>query len=216
MIFKIDKKIIRLNEEDLRKDLSYFKEKLKDYEYISFIKGKCKINKFRDYLLTRALSLTNKDISCCDYSAYSEPMGEYLIFMSLRNLRHAKKEEFNKMVDLNQIAVKRDYFLRNLDKFRKTLSGKEIEFINEKNTAFIEIPLVSIELDNPKINTINKLNKLSIEKSFQFNFAVELYSLKARNRLFTSPYLYKILLWAMIHRNWFIIKYLLEKSNMTS
>ena len=127
-----------------------------------------------------------------------------------RYFRFSSKSEFKKIINLNQFVVKREFFIKNFNNFKNYFKGKEIDIINEKNTAFIDIPLVAIEyINKTNLKALNKLDKKSIDKAFQINFLYRLYSLIHRKKLIFDPYLYKLILFGL-GRNKFIMNYLKE------
>ncbi len=211
---KLKSNFVVLKKQDFN-NLKELKKKINDYQFISFSSGEIKISKFKNYLLVYALEKTGKEISCCEYSVSSN-FEDYLTFKALRHLKNFDRRTFEGLLDLNQIAVRKDYFLKNLKKFKEIFYGGKLNFIKEENTAFIEIPLVSIRLNKIKKRIINNLKTDEIEKSFQFNFSIELYSLKKRKRLFLESYFYTFLLWSIINKNWFIFKYLAKAFKLNS
>ena len=105
--------------------------------------------------------------------------------------------------------VSKDYFIKNLNKFREFFNGNKIDIINEKNTAFISIPLV-------KINKINKMDLETFSIFFhQKNFIFDINLLLKQKRLFASHYFYKLiylLLKKKVFRDFFI-KFVKERLN---
>ena len=120
-----------------------------------------------------------------------------------------KKDKFNKLININQIVVKKDYFLKNLKKFKEIVDTGEVKLIEKDNTAFVAIPLVKIK----KFNEINYkgvkgLDKPSMEKAFQLNFVFKLYSLIHRKKFLFNDYPYKVLIYSFLNNNAYILKYL--------
>jgi len=201
---KLDKMMVSLSKNDLNKSPNEIKEKIKDADYICFFDGECKISKFKNYLQMYSLEKTKKDVSCCDYYAYSKGLGNYLVFNAYGAFKFINRKDFNKLLNLNQIVVTKNYFLKNLNKFKEFFYGKEVDLINEKNTAFVSIPLLKIK----KFKEVNSINM--IEEAFEPHFMLELYSLFRKKKLFFNKYFYKLLISPILINNFFIWKYLLK------
>jgi len=197
---KINKRIISLSKKDLSLNLSRLKNKLKDYDYIFFKKGKCQNLKYRKYLQAYSLEKTGKPISCCGYYVHSEALGDYLYFY-LTNLFKIK-ENLNSFLNINQFMVTKDYFLKNIKIFKDILDGGDINFINKKNTICIAPPLIRID------NLIIKDYEV-MKKAFAFNFLYQLYSLKCRRKIFSDIYIYALFL-EILKGKTFILKAIIE------
>ncbi len=208
-LLKLDNKVIRLSEEDMNLDYSSIEEKLKDYSYVCFSEGKSLIHKHKNFLQAYSLEKTGKDISCCDYFVFSQGIGRYLKSDAFRASLNVKKEEFNKLLNINQIMLRKEYFMRHFDSFKKFYNLGEINIIDKDNVAFIEIPLVQIN----RLNKISKdclynLDSVSLENSFQFRFMFELYLLLYQKRLLFNKYLYRLVIESIMKWDTFILKYL--------
>ncbi len=83
--------------------------------------------------------------------------------------------------------VTKNYFLNNLENFKQIFKGKKIDFIEEKNTAYISLPLI-------RINKVTNKNYETMKKAFYFYFLYRLASLKIRKNLFSSPYIFALFL----------------------
>lgn len=99
--------------------------------------------------------------------------------------------------------VAKEYFLKNLFKFRDLFNKKKTEFISKKNTAFISFPLVQVE----KFNLID-YDKMKCVWSEEF--VSELKALVSRGKLFYSRYFYSFILTALF-KNHYLLRYLFEK-----
>ena len=202
-------KTYKMSKEDT--NLGYFslKKELKGFDYVSFSAGKSKEHKYKNYLQVHSLEKTKKDISCCDYFISSKELGNYLLFKSFRYFKFANRKDFCKLVNINQLIVRKGFFLKNIEIFKDIFNGGEINIISEKNTAFVSIPLVSIEkLSKLNYNTISELDALAMNKAFQLNFVFKLYSLIYRKKLLYDFYPYKLLTKSIFQKNLFILKYL--------
>lgn len=193
-------KIITLNKKNIFSgDLT---KMLENYDYVTFRNNNLrKESCFKRYFLARALEATGKKMACCDYFVSSFGVKDYMIFTSKFAFGRIKNKA-NNLIDINQIMVRKDFFQQNIAIFKRLFNGENINLIEEKNTAFVSTPLVSIK-KNKKINYEDMI------KSFEMKFPNFLFSLMYKNKLFFSSYPYK-LLFRSIFGNSFIIKYLLE------
>ena len=205
---KLNKKIIEITTQE-NLSLNMLSQKLKDVDYVSFKQGNTEPHKYKNYLQMYSLEKTGRDISCCDYTINSERLGDYLVFKSYRYLRFTQKENFSKLLNLNQIIVKKEYFLNSLNKFKAIFEGNEIDFIKKDNTAFVSIPLVRIKNLNSINKNLQKLNKSSMDKAFQINFIFRIFSIIHRKKMFDT-YPYKVLVYSISKQNSYIAKYLLN------
>lgn len=208
---KLKNKFMELSKKDIKLRNSSIREKLKDYSYVCFTKGTSLSHKYKNYLLTYSLEKTGKKISCCDYFVFSKSLGRYLKSDCFRSSLNVKKDEFSKLLNINQIMVRKDYFLENLKSFKDFYNGEELKIINEDEIAFIEIPLVQINGLN-KINkrTLYEISHSSFESSFQPRFMIEIYLLLYQKKLFFNKYPYKLVLESVAKGNFFILKYLFK------
>lgn len=203
------KKIIEIKKDELS-DIESLKNKVEDYDYVSFSDGNCIKHRYKEYLQIYAMEKTEKVISCCSYYLCSRLLGNYMSFRVFPAWKNLEREQFYGLLNINQIAVSKEYFIRNIDKFKDIFSGKIIDFINEKNTAFIAIPLVQIKSNRNIKNAIKKIGVENIKKAFQLGFAVKLYSLAKQKKVFSSFYSYKLGIWALFSWNLFLLKYLFK------
>lgn len=204
----IKKSIIELRKKDFDNGLEYVKEKISDYDYVSFSDGRCKKHKHKDYIQMYSLLKTDKDISCCDYSLYDRTIGTYMVSKPSRYFKFVKREKFERIISINQIAAKKDFLLGNFEKFREMINSGLINIIDKDNTAFVDIPLVRIErLNKANYDFIRRLEREDIEKAFQLNFLYKLYSLIYRKKIFTDSYPYKLIVFGFFG-NRFILRYL--------
>ena len=198
---KQNKKVSILTKKDMTSRANEIKEKLKDKDYVGFDNGKCKISEYKNYLQATSLEKTKKSISCCDYYVSSFNLEEYLLFTPKVSFERIGGEA-NKLVNINQLLVKKEFFLENISVFQKLFNGKEVNLINEANTAFVSIPLV----------TVNELKTIAYEKmlkSFKMKFPDVLLFLMHRKRILIDSYPYMLAL-KSLSGNFFILRYLLE------
>lgn len=169
---KINKKITFIYKKDL-KDNQKIKDKLKDYDYVILNKGFCESLKYRKLLQAYSLEITEKPISCCDYYVYKKRLGDYLYFKTSNSLRAIDKKDFDSLLNINQLMVKKEYFLKNISKFKTAFSEDKIDFIDDKNTVFVSFPLV-------RIKNIKSRNYEVMAKAFSLRFLHNLYGLKSK------------------------------------
>jgi len=184
----IKEKMIILKKEDFEKSNKEIEESLSRFDYVSFSDGNSVPLNRKNYLQIYSLNKTGKEISCCDYYIHDKVLGDYFTTNVYKAFRNLKKEEFNKAISLNQIAVTKDYFIKNINKFREFFNGKIIDIINKENACLVSIPLVRI----------NKLKRVSSDilasSFFHKNFALDSYLLFKQKKLFTSKYFYRLLM----------------------
>ena len=198
IIPELNKRIITLTEKDFSVNLN---EKLKNADYVTFhTKNIKKESKFKNYFLSRAISITDKPISCGDYYLSSFGLKDYALSISKFAFKRIGKET-NRIIDINQIMIKKDFFLKHAESFKNLALRKNFELINEENTAFVSIPLISIK-------KVNKLEYDKMKKAFDFKFKNQLFSLIYQKKIFFSPYSYLLFLKSI--KNRFILKYLFE------
>ncbi len=197
----IKEKIITLKKEDIHKNLEGIKNLIKEFDYVSFSDGDSLPLKHKDYLQSYSLEKTKKEISCCDYYVYNKLLGNYLMVNTHRSFLYFRKDKFDQLISINQLAVSKNYFINNLSKFRGFFNGKRIDIINKKNTCFISIPLI-------KNRKINKLDYDVFSYAFQKIFIIEAYSLFKQKKLFRSSYFYRLTYFLV--KNPLFMKFFLE------
>jgi spore maturation protein CgeB len=212
---KADKKILPKNSAKIitltEKDFSFnLLEKIKDFDYVTFRnKNLNGSSNLKNYFLSRAIQVTDKPISCCDYYVSCYGLNDYMASLAKYSFKRIGKEAKN-FIDINQLMVKKDFLINNLEIFKKLMRGNPVQLISEETTAFVSIPLISIK-------KINKLDYEKIKKAFDFKFQNEIFSLFYQKKLFTKKYPYLLVLKSLMG-NSFILKYLIEmykdKSNL--
>lgn len=199
---KINKKIITLFKKDLNLTVDELKTKLANYDYILFSRGRCQNLKWREYLQSYSLEKTGKAISCCNYYVYSKILGDYLHFYSGTALRMITNNDFNSLLNINQIMVTKEYFLKNIGIFKDIFNRGKITFVTKKNTAFVGFPLI-------RIKKVNNLNYESMTQVFDFKFLYQLFSLRFQKKFFLIPYILALFL-EIIKGKRFIFRVLLD------
>lgn len=184
---QIKGKVVTLTKMDMKKTDEDIKKIVGGFDYISFSDGNSLPLKHKDYLQAYSLEKTGKKVSCCDYYVYDRVLGDYLTTNTFRAYEILRTDKFNQIISINQITVLKDYFIRNIDKFRSLFSGKTASIVQEENTCFISIPLVR----NKKINKMNSETFLHL--FHQKNFIFDMSLLLRQKKLFTTPYLYRLI-----------------------
>ena len=177
---EINNKVICLSKDDL--NLSF--EKIKDYDNLCFKEGKSENLPYRNYLQSYSLEKSKKPISCCDYYVYSKSLGDYMLFMSKRAFKNLERDDFFKLLDINQLMVKKNYFLKNFKEFRNIFYKKKIDFIDKNNTVFVSIPLI-------RIKNLNLRDYNILKEAFRMKFLDNLFSVFYQKKIFNS-YPYKL------------------------
>jgi hypothetical protein len=176
-------------------------KKIKDYDYVDFLIGKFKNSEYKSELQAYSLEKTDKEISCCDYYVSSFGLKDFIVFTSKFAFKRIGNDA-NKLININQLMLRKNYFLEHLTDFQNLADNKNFNLINEENTAFISIPLISIK-------QLRKIDYEKMKKAFEMRFPNELFSLIYQKKLLTNKYPYFLTIKSLIG-NSFIFKYLLE------
>lgn len=169
---KINYSIINIDEKKINLPPQKLLKKIKGYDYISFSKGNVLTSPFKEYLQIYSLLKNKKEISCCDYYLNSRRLGDYGVFIYAWGGR-TSKEEYKPFLDINQLVVSKNFFIKNFELIKKAYLTEKISFVNDKNTAFISIPLIRI---NSFRKDFFKNKELYKNRFFLFYFHKELYS----------------------------------------
>ena len=183
---KINKKIITLSKKQLQQPQKQLQQTTKDYDYITFKTKDSIISPLRNYLQSYSLEKSTKEISCSDYYIYSNTLGDYLLFRGDWAFRRCPKE-FHKLLDINQLMVKKDFFLKNIQSFKNLANNNSFKLINKENTIFVSLPLIKIK----KLRTINYED---MTKAFEIRFIDKLFSSTYQKNIIFSTYPYNLLL----------------------
>ncbi len=175
------------------KEIDLGKEKLssllKEHDYVSFHEGNAEHLKYKNYFQIYGLVKSGKPISCCNYYVHAPLLGDYMLFFTRDGAALLDKNKFNAMLDINQLVVKKEYFLSNYEMFKSAFHGKTIDFVNHDTTIFVAIPLV--RLKKPKTKDYDTLSK-----AFGFKFIYSLYSSIYQKKIL-NPYVYAWLFQAL-------------------
>jgi spore maturation protein CgeB len=198
---KIDGKIITLTKSDLKKSRRVIKEKIKDHSYLKFSVGVHQDFRYRDYIQAYSLQKLKKPISCCNYTISNKHMKDYLVSDIGKAYRRLPPKAFSSILNQNHLMVTKEFFLKNLHKFKNLQNNGKIDFLTSKNTVFVFSPLVGF-------NKIPAKNYQTIEKSYIPKFIHQLYSLKYRRKL-AFRYLSSFFL-EIVKGNFFLLKKLVD------
>ncbi len=183
---KFNRNLYLVKEADFFKTKEELKENLKNIDYVYFYNENTKNSVLREDFQVYSLEITGKKISCCDYYAYSDSLGNYLRLRTNFAFKRIGKDA-NKLININQLMADKDYFINNLDEFRKIFCNKPACLLSPENTAFISFPLV-------QIRHVNYIDYESMIKAFDMTFIKKLFSLVYQKKLLTSPFLYILLI----------------------
>lgn len=182
----LNRSVFRITE----KEMSLGKEKLqeitKKHDYVTFDTKNAQHLPYKEYFQIYSLLKSGKKISCCNYYVHSLSLGDYLLFFTRDGAALLDKETFNKMLDINQLMVTRDYLLENYDSLSAAFYGKTIDFVNNDTSAFVAMPLVRIS--KPKTR-----NYQILKKAFGLKFMYRLYASYYQRRMFVDPFVYALL-----------------------
>ncbi|HTY43796.1 MAG TPA: glycosyltransferase [Patescibacteria group bacterium] len=181
----ISKKIEKISKKDFNLSYDELAKKLKNIDFIFFDKDHPEYLLYRNYLQAYSLHITKKPISCCDYFINSPGLGDYMLSMIKESFYTLNKNDFYKILNVNQLMVEKDFFLKNIENFKKLFLGKNVDLINEENTAFVTIPLV-------RVSKIPSVNYSSLKKALHMNFIDMLFYLFYRKKI--DSYLFSFLL----------------------
>ncbi len=200
---KLKEKAFPLSEKDLLIKVDELIKKLKDYGYVYFKTKNGKSLKYKKYFSILALKYSRKQICCSDYYVYSNKIGDYLALYIYLAFKKLNEKQFRSLLILDQMMVTKEFFLNNIEKFKEFFSGSKINIINEKNTAFITIPLA-------RTNKIPNIDFETIKKIIWSKFEINIKSLIHQKKIFTDPYLFHLIT-EYLKGNTFVLKYLAEK-----
>lgn len=176
---KINKKVVSLSIKDFT-NKQRLNKKIANVDYVCF-DSKAEVMKEREYFQAYSLEKSGKDISCCDYYANSNLTGDYLRFMAKKAFYDIPKNDFSDLIDLSQLMVRKDYFIKNLNEFASFAKGEKINIIDDKNTNFVSIPLV-------RIKKLKKTSYKSMKEAFRMLFLDKMYTLVYKKKLFSLFY----------------------------
>lgn len=146
---------------------------------------------YKNMLQTYGMHVHQKPISCCNSYYHSSLIDSY----ASGNLKYMKvindETTFQELFDITQLCVEKNYLLSHLEAFRKLVQGKGTSFLTFENTAFLSYPFVQITKQP-------KLPSSLLSTALTLHFENVLRMLKKQKRLFTSPYTYRLVLYALL------------------
>ena len=201
---KMNNKCVTLGNEFFMKERDEILDIVLDYDYVSFNMGNVEYLPFKQYLQVYSLEKTGKNVSLCNYNLYSSILLDYATFMLRQAKNNLEKIDFYNFLNINQIVVRKDYFLENFDNFKKILNGKgNFSFIEFDNIANVYIPLV--RLKNYKL----KEDYDKIKVCFDDRLIYTLYSLYYKKKFFSLVPFAGII--KSISGESFVFKFLIDK-----
>lgn len=184
-IHKINKKEKIISKEEFKLDNEELIKKLKDSDYVSFSSIDSISSDYKSYFQMLSLENSDKSVSSCDYSVFSKSLGDYLYYYGYKTF-NANKPKFYSFLNIFQLMVKKDFFIKNIDKFKNFQEHKE-ELVNADTTTFIAFPLLR------RIG-VNGIGIEDLGSIFAPNFENELKALAKQKKILISPYLYNLIL----------------------
>jgi len=203
LFFSKAQRVYNLDINDLSFSNRELENILKDYDYVIFKDKNSKSMNFREQLQSHSIGYTSKPISCCNYYIKSNSLGNYFLFRVNLAYKTLNREDFIKFINLSQLVVEKKYFLENKEKFHRFSNEDKIQLINEKNTAFISIPL--IEIKKAKIAYLKNIEEFS-----GILFVEELLRLHNNKQLLLSLYPLKMFIYSLFNEP-FILQYMIKK-----
>ncbi len=201
-------KIRYLSNQDLMKSNNEIEHILKDALYISFTNDKSTILPYRDLFQVTALEMFDKDISCCDSYLFARGIGDYIALYSNLAFKLLKQEEFSKLIQLEQLVVRKSFFINHISAFKEFAKGKSINIITKKNTTFVTRPFV-------RITKSPQLPYSLMKKIFWTKYEHKLKAYIYKRNPLVLLYLYRAGLQYLLG-NQLLLKHLLEKCSTKS
>lgn len=196
------KKVKYLSESELSSNKEQIKESLKDFDYIAFSE-KDDFSEHKDYFQIVSLEKSKKPVSCCDYVLKSGLLGNLMLLCSKECFNTLEENDFFKLIKLSQLMVKKQYFLDNIEKFQD-FNNNKTKLFEKEECVFVSIPLVYTKKFNyslfPKIKKVCATNFLSNIKMHLDN-----------KDIFTSSYIYLLVLNSLFTGRFFIIRAMFEE-----
>jgi spore maturation protein CgeB len=199
---KLRSRLFKITKENIN---SFTKDDLKEIDYIFFQTKGSKSLAFRELLQIFCFEKlkNNKPVSICDYQVYDKKLGILALSLTSMFSEQSNQKEFSSLLDINQIMITKEFFLKHLDKFKKFFKGYPINVINKDNSNFIAIPLVQTSKFPTK-------NYNLIKKAYHIRTTPNLSQFIYKKQLFTNPYLYRLLFRSF--KDPALLKYLIEFS----
>ncbi len=191
---RINKKLKLLT----KKNLDLPTEELQDTEYVYFSQGTA----LQTMLQAYSLEKSGKAISCCDYYVFSPSLGDYLYFSAPTAFEILRRADFASLLNIQQLMVRKDYFVKHRDLFKRMMAGDSVNLITNENTTFVSLPLL-------RLKKIRVLPYPVMKKAFTMKFLDTLSTLAYQKKIF-SHYPYALLIEALQGKS-FVLRYLYEE-----
>lgn len=182
---KLNKSVYKITKDNIDIDLEDLKNNLAPYDFVSFHKDKAEHLSYKEYMQIYGMLKSGKQISCCNYYVHSSTLGDYLLFFTRDGLNLLDKPDFDSLLDINQLVVSKDYFLKNYDMLKQAFHSNKIDFVNKQNTIFVAMPLL-------RLSKLKTKDYGLIKKAFGLKFTYDLYSHVYQKKLFSSIYPYSL------------------------
>ena len=184
-------RIIELNKEDLKLSNSEIFNKIKEADYINFSEKGSFSNSLKNRFQMQCLKFSGKQISWCDAYACNSMLGDYALLMVKKAVKSKRIREYSQICSISQVAVAKEFFIQNLQKFRRFNLEDKVWLLDESRAAFISIPLVKIN-HNPKSEDI-------IQDYSRLLFLDKLYGVWLGKNFF-SLHLYRFIFSTMLYQ----------------
>lgn len=195
-------KVVYLSEDDLDMNEEEIISRIKSYEYVGVMERETFNMKYKEYLQILSIKRTGKNISCCDYYAYTSLLGDYLTFNAKFAHSILDRREFFKLASTSQFLFDCKFFIKNLKEIKKDVKNFLFE-CEKKDISFISIPLVR------KSSIIKKPSK-DFRDVYLPRYEDKIRYLSRKRKLFTSPYIYSLLVRSLLKER-FIAKDILMR-----
>src|SRR3989344_1828122 len=187
----LDKKPVYLEKSDFKEGIEHIKNKVAHFDYVCFINNGYENVPYRDFFQMYTMDLIKKPISVCDACLNSRLIGDYATLSLYYAWNYyPEKRYFYENTDIAQFMVRKDFFLKNVDRFASLYKGKQPRFINDDNTQLISMPLV-------RSRKIKPLPLKDVDHILFLNLDLNLVVLRNQKRLFKDSYLYKLIFYSI-------------------
>ncbi len=206
---EFNEKFIYLSSSDFNKGTDHIRKKTQRFDYIFFKNNGYQSLAYKEFFQIETLKRTGKDLCLCNCYLSSIILGNYMTMDLFYAYDHLPKKYFYEHTDISQICAKREYLLKNIEKFKDMYNGKIPKFIDKDNTSMISISL----------NKTYKKKALPVSENNEhilFSDLTEpLILLRNSGKIFRSFYPYKLILYSMLFNHdilKFVLKNIIPKS----
>lgn len=182
--------------------------RVREAEYVTFCDDESVASPIKGMLQVYGLEKSPEEMSCCDYYLASLSLGSYLAMYAEQIAKSLARKDAASLQMPSQLVVRKSFFLKNLKAFKRACALNSVDFINDKNTTFVSLPLL-------KVQRHCRIPTDFPENACTYKYEDVLRSLKNQGRLFTSRYLYSLLAYSLFHER-FILKRLYRRWATTS